>query len=207
MSGIGRRVFAFLNYPRTLPVYLCVLCSRHKNLIKMDISRWNEIDGIKFGLFESLNWYMTYKKEFRNLILHRLKNPSRTIVAMMHFAIARILWKPMESLYIYTENIGGGLYIQHGFSTIITAEKIGENCRIYQQVTIGYKNGARPPVLEDNVSVTCGAKVLGDITMHSGSLAAAGAVVVKDVPENAIVAGVPAKIIGYKDENSLNFQG
>lgn len=207
MSGIGRRVFAFLNYPRTLPVYLCVLCSRHKNLIKMDISRWNEIDGIKFGLFESLNWYMTYKKEFRNLILHRLKNPSRTIVAMMHFAIARILWKPMESLYIYTENIGGGLYIQHGFATIITAEKIGENCRIYQQVTIGYKNGARPPVLEDNVSVTCGAKVLGDITMHSGSLAAAGAVVVKDVPENAIVAGVPAKIIGYKDENSLNFQG
>ena len=207
MSGIGRRVFAFLNYPRTLPVYLCVLCSRHKNLIKMDISRWNEIDGIKFGLFESLNWYMTYKKEFRNLIFHRLKNPSRTIVAMMHFAIARILWKPMESLYIYTENIGGGLYIQHGFATIITAEKIGENCRIYQQVTIGYKNGARPPVLEDNVSVTCGAKVLGDITMHSGSLAAAGAVVVKDVPENAIVAGVPAKIIGYKDENSLNFQG
>ena len=52
-----------------------------------------------------------------------------------------------------------------------------------------------------------GAKVLGDITMHSGSLAAAGAVVVKDVPENAIVAGVPAKIIGYKDENNLNFQG
>ena len=43
--------------------------------------------------------------------------------------------------------------------------------------------------------------------MHSGSLAAAGAVVVKDVPENAIVAGVPAKIIGYKDQNNLNFQG
>ena len=42
---------------------------------------------------------------------------------------------------LYTEDIGGGLYIQHGFSTIITAKKIGENCRIYQQVTIGYKNG------------------------------------------------------------------
>ena len=39
------------------------------------------------------------------------------------------------------------------------------------------------------------------------SLAAAGAVVVKDVPENAIVAGVPAKVIGYKDENNLDFQG
>lgn len=207
MPGIGKRLFAVLNYLRTLPVYLCVLFSKQKNLIKMDVARWNQIDQIQFNLFESLNWYMTYKKEFRNLIQHRLKNPSRSFVSMVHFAIARLLWKPMESLYIYTEDIGGGLYIQHGFATIITAKKIGENCRIYQQVTIGYKNGACPPVLEDNVSVTCGAKVLGDITMHSGSLAAAGAVVVKDVPENAIVAGVPATIIGYKNEDNLDFQG
>lgn len=207
MPSTGRRLLAIINYVRTLPVYLCVLCSKQKNLIKMDIARWNEIDQVNFNMFESLNWYMTYKKEFRNLIQHRLKNPSRTILAMVHFLIARLLWRPLESLYIYTEDIGGGLYIQHGFATIITAKKIGENCRIYQQVTIGYKNGSNPPVLEDNVSVTCGAKVLGDITMHSGSLAAAGSVVLKDVPENAIVAGVPAKIIGYKDENNLNFQG
>ena len=112
----------------------------------------------------------------------------------------------MESLYIYTDDIGGGLYIQHGFATIITARKIGENCRIYQQVTIGYKDGATP-VLEDNVSVTCGAKVLGNLTMHSNSIAAAGAVVLKDVPENAIVGGVPAKIIRYKDEAEISFQG
>ena len=207
MSNLGKRLFAVLNYPRTLPVYLCALCSKQRNLIEKDIARWNQIDQNSFNLFESLNWYMTYKKEFRNLIQHRLKNPSRTVIAMIHFAIARILWKPMESLYIYTEDIGGGLYIQHGFATIITAQKIGENCRIYQQVTIGYKNGARPPILEDNVAVTCGAKVLGDITMHKGSIAAAGAVVVKDVPENAIVAGVPAKVIAYKDENNLDFQG
>lgn len=207
MPGTGKRILARLNYPRTLPVFLCVLCSRHKELIRMDVARWNEIDQVPFRLFESLNWYLTYKKEFRNLLLHRLKNPSRTVGCMMQFAIARILWKPMESLYIYTEDIGGGLYIQHGFSTIITAKKIGKNCRIYQQVTIGFKRDACPPVLEDNVSVACGAIVLGDITMHSGSLAGAGAVVLNDVPENAIVAGVPAKVIGYKDENNLGFQG
>ena len=120
--------------------------------------------------------------------------------------VARVLWKPLESLYIYTKDIGGGLYIQHGFATIISAKKIGENCRIYQQVTVGYK-GDMAPVLEDNVSITCGAKVLGNVTMHANSLAAAGAVVVKDVPENAIVAGIPAKIIGYKDEDNIDFQG
>ena len=206
MSSMGKRLLAVINYPRTLPVYLCAVCSKQKHLIKADIERWNQIDQINFNMFESINWYMTYKIEFRNLIQHRLKNPSRSFSCFFHYAVARILWKPLETLYIYTEDIGGGLYIQHGFSTIITAKKIGKNCRIYQQVTIGYKEQFNP-VLEDNVSVTCGAKVLGGITMHSGSLAAAGAVVVKDVPENAIVGGVPAKIIGYKDENNLNFQG
>lgn len=196
-----KRLFAAINYIRTLPVCLCVLCSSQKALIEKDLARWNEINQIHFGMFEALNWYMTYKKEFRNLLQHRLKLGSK-----LHFIIARMLWKPLESLYIYTEDIGGGLYLQHGFSTIISARKIGENCRIYQQVTIGYK-GDMSPVLEDNVAVTCGAKVLGDLTMHKNSLAAAGAVVVKDVPENAIVGGVPAKIIGYKDENNLDFQG
>lgn len=206
MSSRGKRLLAMINYPRTLIVYLCVLCSPQRHLIEMDIKRWREIDGTNMSFFESLNWYMTYKKEFRNLIQHRFKHPAYTPMCLLHYFIARIFWKPMESLYIYTKDIGGGLYIQHGFSTIITARKIGENCRIYQQVTIGYK-GDFSPVLEDNVSVTCGAKVLGDVTMHSGSLAAAGAVVVKDVPENAIVGGVPAKIIGYKDKNNLDFQG
>ncbi len=206
MADKFKELLAMINYPRTFPVYLCALCSKQRHLIEADVARWNEIEQRKSGLFQSLNWYLTYKKEFRNLLLHRLKKPSYTAVALVHFAIARVLYKPLETLYIYTTDIGGGLYIQHGFSTIITAEKIGKNCRIYQQVTIGYKED-RCPVLEDNVSVTCGAKVLGGITMHANSLAAAGAVVVKDVPENAIVGGVPAKVLGYKDENNLNFQG
>lgn len=206
MPSIAKRLLAVINYPRTLPVYLCAICSKQKHLIKADVDRWNEIDVVNFGLFESLNWYMTYKKEFRNLIQHRFKNPSRSLGCFVHYMIARILWKPLETLYIYTEDIGGGLYIQHGFSTIITAEKIGKNCRIYQQVTIGFKESYRP-VLEDNVTVACGAKVLGNVTMHVNSMAGAGAVVVKDVPENAIVGGVPAKILTYKDENSLDFQG
>lgn len=206
MTNSFKNLLAILNYPRTFVVYLCVLCSTQKHLIEMDVARWSKIDGTNRGFFKSLNWYLTYKQEFRNLLQHRFKHPITSVKGMFHYIVARILWKPMESLYLYTKDIGGGLYIQHGFATIISAKKIGDNCRIYQQVTIGYK-GDFAPVLEDNVSVTCGAKVLGDVTMHNNSLAAAGAVVVKDVPENAIVAGVPAKIIGYKDENNLDFQG
>ncbi len=200
----AKKLLAMINYPRTFLVYLCVCTSRQKHLIVADVKRWNEIDGVPMRFFEALNWYMTYKKEFRNLLQHRLKSAPTSVMAAAQYAVARVLWKPMESLYIYTKDIGGGFYIQHGFATIISAKKIGENCRVYQQVTIGYKGDASP-VLEDNVSVTCGAKVLGDVTMHRGSLAAAGAVVVKDVPENAIVAGVPARVLGYK--NNPDFQG
>lgn len=206
MSSKIKSLLAVLNYPRTLPVYLCVCCSKQKKLIKMDIARWNQINGEHRSLFRSLNWYMTYKKEFRNLVQHRLRFPAESVASLIHYAIARFFWKPMDTLYICTKEIGGGLYIQHGFATIINAKKIGENCRVFQQVTIGYK-GDESPVLGNNVSVTCGAKVLGGITMHDNSLAAAGAVVVKDVPLNAIVGGVPAKIMGYKDENNLDFQG
>ena len=206
MGNMVKKLVEILNYPRTLPVYLCILCSKQRPLIEMDVTRWCEIDCLQFGFFQTVNWYLTHKKEFRNLLQHRLKYPSDGFTAFAHYAITRILWKPMESLYIYTKDIGGGLYIQHGFATIITAKKIGKNCRIYQQVTIGYKDGDTP-ILEDNVSVACGAKVLGGITMHENSLAGAGAVVIKDVPRNAIVGGVPAKVIGYKDESNLDFQG
>lgn len=201
-----KKLLAARNYIRTFPVYLCALSSRQRHLIEMDVARWNEIHGMEDTLFRSLNWYLTEKKEFRNLLQHRLKNPSRTLSAWFHFAVARMLWKPLDSLYLSTEEIGGGLYIQHGFSTIVNAQRIGKNCRIFQQVTIGAK-GEDAPVLEDYVSVTCGAIVLGNVTMHTNSLASAGAVVVKDVPENAIVGGVPAKVIGYKDEKDIHFQG
>ncbi len=202
----SRKIFAARNFWRTFPVYLCVLCSKQKKLIKMDIARWNEIHSLKQGMFLSLNWYLTEHKQFRNLLQHRLKNPSRSLMAFFHYSLAKILYRPLNSLFLYTVDIGGGLYIQHGFCTLVGAKKIGENCRIFHQVNIGYK-GDEAPVLEDNTSVACGAIVLGGITMHKNSLVAAGAVVIEDVPENAIVAGVPAKVIAYKDESNLDFQG
>jgi len=102
---------------------------------------------------------------------------------------------PMNTLYIKTKNIGPGLFIQHGFSTIITAKSIGDNCWINQQVTIGYSNLVDCPVIGNNVSINAGAKIIGNVIMGNGSVAGANSVVVKNVPENCTVVGVPAYII------------
>ena len=188
-----------LNYLRTFPVYLCVLSSQHRKLLELDIARWCEQDGKTFsGLLPALNHFLGHKKEFRNLVLHRLWNPSRTRKAKFHVRIFKLFWRPLDSLYLNTRNIGGGLYIQHGFSSIIAAQSMGENCWINQQITIGYK-GEHSPVIGNNVRIHCGAKVLGNVTMQDNSVAGANAVVVKDVPKNAVVGGVPAKVIKYKE--------
>ena len=100
MPSRAKRLFASINYFRTLPVFLCVLFSKQKQLIKEDVARWKEIDGVDLCFFETINWYLTYKKELRNLLQHRFKNPARSFSCFVHYFIARLLWKPLETLYI-----------------------------------------------------------------------------------------------------------
>lgn len=105
----------------------------------------------------------------------------------------------METLYINTPEIGPRLFIQHGFATNISAKKIGSDCWINQQVTIGYTFAPEPPIIGNGVRISAGAKVLGQIEIGDNAIIAANAAVVKDVGENEVVGGVPAKTIGEND--------
>ena len=95
--------------------------------------------------------------------------------------------------------IGRRLFIDHGTGVVIgeTCE-IGDNVILYQGVTLGgtgKEKGKRHPTLHDNVLVASGAKVLGSITIGENSKVGAGSVVLKDVPPNATVVGIPGKIV------------
>ncbi len=95
--------------------------------------------------------------------------------------------------------IGKGLFIDHGTGVVIgeTAE-IGDNCTIYQGVTLGgtgKHTGKRHPTLGNNVMVGAGAKVLGPFKVGDGAKIAAGAVVLHEVPENTTAVGIPARAV------------
>lgn len=95
--------------------------------------------------------------------------------------------------------IGEGLFIDHGMGVVIgeTAE-IGDNVTIYQGVTLGgtgKEKGKRHPTLGNNVVVSTGAKVLGSMKIGNNVKIGAGSVVLKDVPDNCTVVGVPGKVV------------
>ena len=95
--------------------------------------------------------------------------------------------------------IGKGLFIDHGSGVIIGETAIiGDNVTLYQGVTLGgtgKETGKRHPTLEDNVMVSAGAKILGSFTIGENSKIGAGSVVLKPVPPNCTVVGVPGRIV------------
>lgn len=154
-----------------------------------DLARWKEINNLTCSDHAAMARLLWRYKEFRNLVIYRNRyHPIRR-------RIIALIYPPMESLYIDAFEIGGGLYIQHGFATMIAAKSIGENCWINQQVTIGYNGQGAPPVIGDHVTITCGAKVLGPIHIGNHVIVGANSVVIRDVPDNCVVGGVPAKIL------------
>jgi serine O-acetyltransferase len=105
------------------------------------------------------------------------------------------LYKGAVALEINCGDIGPGLCSYHGFATILTAERIGEDCLFAQQVTVGYDDRGGSPTIGDRVRIGAGAIVIGPISIGDDAVIGAGAVVVKDVPEGAVVGGVPARVL------------
>jgi len=122
---------------------------------------------------------------FRNVFYHRLWYFS--------ILISWILpkWKTLE---INALKVGGGIYIQHGTSSILTANSIGKNLWVNQNVTIGWR-GAGCPTIGDNVRIGTGAVVIGSIKIGDNVNIGANAIVTKDVPSNTTVVSPQAYIV------------
>ena len=135
------------------------------------------------------------------LYLHNYKLCARIISQLARF-ITGIEIHPAAK-------IGSGVFIDHGAGVVIgeTAE-VGDDCTIYQGVTLGgtgKDKGKRHPTLREGVMVAAGAKILGPFTVGKHAKIGAGSVVLKEVPDNATVVGVPGRVVRIKGERVEDF--
>lgn len=156
-----------------------------EELITQDFTRWT---SMKYHEGHSLVSLFLSCLEFRSLIFYRLGRSG------VEATILRNIYPPLATLYLGMKKAGAGLYIQHGFATIVTDIVMGENCWINQQVTIGH-NSRGCPSIGDEVFIHAGAIVIGDISIGNRTVIAAGSVVTKSVPPDCVVVGNPAFII------------
>lgn len=138
--------------------------------------------------------------------VHTQPWPLRMVLSLLAFP-ARVLSQSLTGIRIpAAQKIGPG-FIIHNFSSIhIDAATVGENFTVNQGVSVGpdWTQQGRP-VLGNNVFLGSGAKVLGNITLGDNVVVAANALVIRSVPDNCTVAGVPARVIS-RDGNSSYLQ-
>ena len=176
---------------RLLPHIAILLLAPENGLVRADLGRWGEIlfkhrpatRLQELGLFLEL---MTFAPAYRNVFYLRIGLLGKLLP---------ILCPPLGTLEIVPGQIGPGLFIQHGIATLISADKIGANCWINQQVTIGFSNDTDRPTIGDNVIISAGAKVIGKVRIGDNVRIGANSAVLSDVPANATVLGVPATVL------------
>jgi serine O-acetyltransferase len=127
--------------------------------------------------------------------LRRQKGITARLAALVQVAFHRF-WSAVSGADIPLDaEIGGGLLIPHPNGIVIHPHaKIGPNCLIFQQVTIGAGTGEGLPVIEGHVDIGAGAKIIGGVHIGAHARIGANAVVIDDVPGCSTAVGIPAKV-------------
>lgn len=178
------------------------------NLIKSDF--WASV-GPFSGKKEMIRRiaYTLLAQEYYPVLIYRLGKWNRRVrIPILHRALNVLYFFANKFCQIFcgvgiwlNAEIGPGFQILH-YGGIYIEARIGANCRVAQQVVIGYAGGDKggvTPKLGDNVWVGSGAKILGDIKIGNNVYIGANAVVTKDLPDNAVAVGIPAKVVKFRN--------
>lgn len=174
-------------------VYQILISKEIEQCIKSDYKRWCEWKGLHPTV---INFAMLFAelREFRTIVYKRLG--WRKIFLFW-------LLRPQDHCCLACDNIGPGLIVQHGYSTVVVADRIGKNFHVNQCVNIVW-NGDKCCTIGDNVTVCAGAIIVGGVNIGNNVTIGAGTVIVKDVPDNCTVVGNPMRIIKKTYDNKEN---
>jgi serine O-acetyltransferase len=166
------------------------------SLIREDIATVMERDPAAKSRLEILLCYSGLHAVWFFRMNHWLWNHRTFLVSRWLSQVARLL----TGIEIHPgAKIGRRLFIDHGMGVVIGETSIvGDDVTLYQGVTLGgtgKEHGKRHPTIEDSVVVGGGAKILGNIIVGKNSRIGAGSVVLRNVPDNSTVVGVPGHII------------
>ncbi|HSF07042.1 MAG TPA: serine O-acetyltransferase [Methylomirabilota bacterium] len=167
--------------------------------IRQDVRAVQERDPAARSALEVVLCYPGVHVLMFHRVAHRLWHRGWPTTARCLMQLARFL----TGIEIHpAARLGPGLFIDHGMGVVIgeTAE-LGENVTLLQGVTLGgtsLKREKRHPTLGNNVVVGAGAKIIGAFKIGDGSRIGAGSVVVREVPPNSVVVGVPGRVT-YRD--------
>jgi serine O-acetyltransferase len=178
------------------------------NRIKEDIDVVFEQDPAARTFIEVVLTYSGLHAIWAHRIAHSLYKRKLFFIARVISQVSRFF----TGIEIHPgARIGRRFFIDHGMGVVIgeTCE-IGNNVTVYQGVTLGgtgKEKGKRHPTVEDNALIATGAKVLGSITVGENAKIGAGSVVLRDVPPNSTVVGIPGRVViqdGIKINKDLN---
>ncbi|PYQ44858.1 MAG: serine O-acetyltransferase [Acidobacteria bacterium] len=166
------------------------------SLIREDVANVMESDPAAKSRVEILLCYAGLHAVWFYRVNHWLWNHRLGLAARWLSQVARFL----TGIEIHPgAKIGRRLFIDHGMGVVIgETTTVGDDVTLYQGVTLGgtgKEHGKRHPTIEDGVVVGGGAKILGNITIGKNCRIGAGSVVLRNVPDNSTVVGVPAHII------------
>lgn len=174
-----------------LPADILFLCSKNKDAIKSDLSKYSMETPYKNTGVMAFNYCMLFVKPFRNIFYYRTKD------SLILRNICRMLLRPLNTIEIMGD-IDAGFRISHNYA-VIHPQSAGVNLFVGHGATIGKgradKEGRIYPIIGNNVEIYANAVVFGGITIGNNVKIGAGAVVNKDVPDNCTVVGNPGRIM------------
>lgn len=146
--------------------------------------------------FPNLNFFhlLAERPYYREIIYHRLPGFWGALFRRMYPSYTH--WSLRHSRRM---TLGGGIYLDHPYCSILSAKAIGSHLHIKHMVTIGNSNGGNP-IIGNNVFIGCGACVAGDIVVGDNVNIGANCVIVKNVPSNCTVVGNSADIVKLNGE-------